>query len=253
MACIGSIQETKVPQDIYIAGLENEGTETLAVPGQILYLNGPRVSSLKTGTVQRVVRLEGSVSDPWTRAILGTYYKDIGTIQIEAVERGSASARVVQSCEGMLKGDLVLPNSPKPVVEFSGSMSNALTPIPHGLSSSILLAKNDTRELSAGQFCFIQLGTRQGVGPGDRFTIFRSQPEFNPRDMDVGGPGIYSNVSPIRGGFSGYNQDSTLKKRTLPPKVLGDLVIVEAGEGFSTGKIVNSMSEIHPGDLVVKR
>ncbi len=161
MACVGSIQETTVPQDIYIAGLEDEGTATMALPGQILYLNGPRDSSLKSGTVQRVVRPEGRLSDPWTKAKLGTYYKDIGTVQIEAVERESATARVILSCQGILKGDLVIPNLPKPVIEFSGSMSNALTSIPRGLSSSILFAKDDMRELSAGQFCFIQLGTRQ--------------------------------------------------------------------------------------------
>jgi hypothetical protein len=30
-------------------------------------------------------------------------------------------------------------------------------------------------------------------------------------------------------------------------------VIVEVGEGISTGKIINSLSEMAPGDLVVKK
>ena len=41
--------------------------------------------------------------------------------------------------------------------------------------------------------------------------------------------------------------------QTLPPQILGDIVVVETGESTSTGKIVNSLSEIHIGDLVIKK
>jgi hypothetical protein len=39
----------------------------------------------------------------------------------------------------------------------------------------------------------------------------------------------------------------------MPPRVLGDLIILDAGETTSVAKIVNSMSEIHLGDIVVRR
>jgi hypothetical protein len=253
MACIGSIQETKVPEDVYVAGVEGEGMVTLATAGQIVYLNGSGVSALKIGTVQRVVRLEGRVRHPLTRAGLGSYYKDIGTVQIEAVAQEGATARVLLSCEGMLKGDLVVPIKPKPVVEFSGSTSNLLTPIPPGLTGFILLARDDARELAAGHFCFIQLGKRDGVKPGDQFIVFRPYPAFEPKDMVVGATVADSTYSPMRNGFYRYKLDSILSRRTLPPKILGDIVIVEVGEGISTGKIINSLSEMAPGDLVVKK
>jgi hypothetical protein len=253
MACVGSVQELNVPEDVYIAGVDDEGTTTFGSPGQILYLNGPGVSFLKTGAVQRVIRPEGRVHDPLTSQKLGTYYKDIGTIRIEAVEQESATARILLTCEGMLKGDIVIPNVQKPIVEFSGSLSNALTPLQGGLASQILLGKNDARQMAVGQFCFIQLGRRDGVKPGDRFVVFRPHPAFNAQDMAVAANATDSLYSSVRGGFFGYQLDSMLRDRTLPPKVLGDIVIVEVGEGISTGKIINSMSEIHPGDLVVKR
>jgi hypothetical protein len=44
-----------------------------------------------------------------------------------------------------------------------------------------------------------------------------------------------------------------LHNRKLPPKVVGDIVIVEAGDSFSTARIINSISEIKLGDLVVKK
>jgi hypothetical protein len=253
MACVGSIQEMKVPEDVYVAGVEGEGIATYVTPGRILFLNGPGVSFLKTGSVQKVVRPEGKVRDPLTQKELGTYFRDVGTVRIETVDQESATARVVMSCEGMLKGDLIISNSPKPIVEFNGTPSNPFTALPHGLSSSILFAKNDARNLAAGQFCFIQAGKRDGVKPGDRFIVFRPYPPFNQQDMANAETAADSTYSSIGSSFSGYRMDSILRERTIPPKILGDIVIVEVGEAISTGKIVNSMSEINPGDLVVRR
>jgi hypothetical protein len=44
-----------------------------------------------------------------------------------------------------------------------------------------------------------------------------------------------------------------LHNRVVPSHVLGDVVVVQAGDRVSAGKVVNSLSEIHLGDLVVKR
>jgi hypothetical protein len=254
MACIGSVQETKMPEDVYIAGVSDEGVTASASPGQVLYLNGPGVSALKAGTVFRVVRPEGQVRDPKSKSRQGTYYKDIGTIQIESVEPKSASARLIDACQGMMvKGDLVVPNASKPTVEFAGNKSTPLTPVQGGLPSTILFAKDDVQELAAGNICFIPLGRRDGVKPGDRFVVFRPHPNYDPKDMSVLGTAANSTYKPVRNGMYRYRQDSMLRGRTLVPKVLGDIVIVETGEGFSSGKIVNSISEIHLGDKIVKK
>jgi hypothetical protein len=254
LACVGSIQEMKAPEDVYIAGVSGEGTATISSPGQVLYLNGPGISGLKAGTVYRVIRPEGGVRDPKAKSRSGTYYKDIGAIQVESVQPKSATARVMMSCtELMVKGDLVVPSTSRPVVDFAGNKSNALTSVQGGLTSSILFAKDDAKEMAAGTFCFIPLGRRDGVKLGDRFVVFRQQPDYNPQDMNVLGTSIDSTYSPVRTGMYRYRQDAALRGRSLPPKVLGDIVIVEAGEGFSTGMIINSLSEIHPGDSVVKK
>ncbi len=253
LACVGSIQETKIQEDIYVAGVSGEGASTNAMPGQILYLNGPGVSFLKPGTVQRVVRAEGRVRDPRTRDKIGIYYKDIGTVKIETVEQEDAIARVVTTCEGILKGDVVVPGAPKSAVELKGKLSTDVTPVRGGLTSSILFGKDDKRELSAGEFCFIQLGRRDGIQAGDQFVVYRPNPAFNAQDMTVGGSATDAMYSPMRNRILPNKMESMLRNRKLPPKVLGDIVIVEAGEKIAVGKIVNSMSEIHPGDLVVKK
>jgi hypothetical protein len=254
LACVGSIHDSMLPLDAYVAGIKMEGIATLAAQGQVLHLNGPKVSSLKPGTIQRVVRPEGRVRDPLSGDKLGFYYKDVGTIRIEAVEQGKATATVQTACHGLLKGDLILSHTPKPKIEFSGVLSGELTPLPdHGLVSSILLGKEDARELGAGSFCLLGLGSRDGVKLGDRFTVFRTQPKFDSKDMEALGTSHARSYSSIAGYSYRSSLNTLLQKRKIDPQILGDIIVVEAGETISTGKIVNSTSEIHVGDLIVKR
>ena len=154
----------------------------------------------------------------------------------------------------MVKGDVVIPYVERPPVEFGGSMSNDVTVLSgRGVVSSILFAKEDDKELAAGKFCFLGLGGRDGVKLGDRFTIFRSYPKFNARDLaniEMGGQTTYHRMNDWAYRFE---LTTLLHKRKLPPQILGDVVVVDVKDGVSIGKIVNSLSEIHVGDLIVKR
>jgi hypothetical protein len=255
MACLGFVQDFPVSMDVYIAGMQDEGSTAYAVEGQILLLNGPKVSELKAGEIQRVIRPEGSIRDRAPGGALGVYHKDIGTVRIETVGGETATARVIMSCQGMLKGDVVTPDAAKPVIEYGGELSNVLTPIPEqGIFGSILFGKDDIREMTAGNFAFIGLGGRDGIKPGDRFTIFRPYPEFNSKETEVEGEKSRSVYSPLRNSYTFRSRLSEmLSDRSLPPKVLGDFVVLHAGNEISAGKIVNSLREIHPGDYIVKR
>jgi hypothetical protein len=254
MACVGSIQEGILPLNTYVAAVEMEGVATLAVEGQILYLNGPKVPSLKAGEVQRVVRPQGKVHDPVTGNGVGYYYRDIGTIKIVMVEQNHATAQVLTSCHGILKGDIVLPYAPKPAVEFVGDLSSDTTVLPqHGLASSILLGKDDLRALAAGSICFLGLGAHDGVKVGDRFVVFRPYPDFNSRDLASIEPSHDSTYSPMSGWAYRFNLSMLLHNRKLAPQILGDIVVVETGDRTSTGKVVNGLWEITVGDLIIKK
>lgn len=254
MACIGSVVDYTMPADLYIAGVKEEGTGILATTGQVVYLNGPRTGLLKVGEINHVIRPEGIVRDPSMGTNLGRYYRDMGAVRIETVQDGVATARIIQSCCEMIKGDLVVSRKARSAIESSGELSNDLTLVPsNGITGSILLGKNNIQELSQGQICFINLGSRDGIKTGDRFTVFRAYPVF---DKKEGGMADVLNTG--RGYLdtrqaNRKNMDSMLSQRKLPSKILGDVVVVDAGESISTGKIINSLSEIHPGDSVVKR
>jgi len=106
--------------------------------------------------------------------------------------------------------------------------------------------------LGAGQFCFLGVGGRDGVKAGDRFTIFRPYHGFNSQDMDTAGTGMNLTYSTARGYAYQLKTKGLLNERKLPPQILGDIIVIDAGDGVSAGKIVNSLQEIYPGDLIVK-
>jgi len=254
LTCLGFIHDSKLPMNVYISGTEREGTMVLATANGLVYLGGPGVSSLKPGETYWVSRAEGIIRDGLTQEVIGIYYEELGTVRIQATGKGTSTAVVLNACQPMMKGDLILPAAKRTVVNFTGELSNRLTPFPHdGLASSIILGKNDAHEMAVGQFCFIGVGARDGVKLGDRFTVYREQPPFDARDLLISGSGANLSYEKLRPGKYPSALAATLSGRTLPPRTLGDLVVVDVGETTAAARIVNSKEEIRLGDLVVRR
>lgn len=254
LRCIGFISKSFLPMDMYISGTEYEGITTFAMEGAIVYLNGPGLTSAKVGQTLRVVRAEGKVSDPFTSEPIGIYYSELGTVRMDAMRKDGATATVITSCNIMFKGDVVLPLVEKPTVKGPKEVSNRLTPYPEdGLASYIILGKEDITYMSAGQFCFIGAGTQDGVKLGDRFTIYRAQPPFDAKDLIVNRAAGGTSYKQVQTGKYLSTFIQTLKNRKIPPRVLGDLVILDVGENTAVTKIIYSRAEIHIGDIVVRR
>ena len=254
MSCLGFIRDTRIPPDVFVAGTREEGVAALAVAGQLVYLNGPGLSNLKPGENYRVVRPEGTLQDRDGRGEMGTYFKSLATIRLERLDGESAVAVILSSCQPIAKGDLVVPATPRLPVEYKGERSTRLTPFPaDGLSSVIILAEDDLRELATGQFCFIMAGLRDGVKPGDRFAVFRLPPPFQTSDMTVTGVGRLRGYQKMNAANYDPQIIEMLRDRKISPRPIGDIVVVEAGETSSTARIVNAMAEMHPGDIVVRR
>jgi hypothetical protein len=254
MSCVGFIRDDPVPMNLYVSGTEEDEINNYSHTGTLLYVNGPGVPALKAGELFTVVRPEGRLRDRVTGDLVGVYHKELGTVRIEATRGDGATASVVQSCAVILKGDLLIPVRAKPTVKFDGKLSDHLTPYnPQGLQSTIVIGKNGIQEMAAGDFCFVPLGSRDGVKPGDRFTIFRPQPPFDAKHLEVDGSMAGLSYERVRGGRYRQVLIDTLSRRSIPPRVLGDLVVIDVFDTASAAKIVNSLSEVHVGDVVVRR
>ena len=252
--CLGFISDTLMPLDIYVAGTEQEGLVTALMERSLVYLNGSGLKSMSKGDVLRVVRAEGKIRAKMTNALIGYYYEELGNIRIESILDESATGIILKSCNVILKGDLLLSPSDRQPVEYLGKVSNGMTPFPdQGLASSIVLAEDDLQELAAGHFCHIAVGEVDGVEPGDRFTVYRMQPPFDPKDLIVTGGHSGASYEKLQRGSYETELIATLKQRLIEPRVLGDMVVVDVARTTSTAKIIHSRFEIHLGDLVIKR
>ncbi len=253
-ACLGFIDRSLLPMGVYVAGAESDGFSALAEQTELIYLNGPGLSSLRAGSTYLVVRPEGYVKNPENKAPVGIYYRELGTVKIETTGPRSAAALVMTSCREIMKGDLIISMEQRASVPTKVEPTERLAPAPEGaLASVVVLGLDDRRELGAGDVCFIGIGARDGVRPGDRFTVFRSQPPFNAQDLTVAGSGKARTYKKILSGLYRLEVTNTLRKRTLPERVMGDLVILRAAETTAVAKVVNSRAELHIGDKVIRR
>ncbi|NWG12270.1 MAG: hypothetical protein HXY20_01910 [Acidobacteria bacterium] len=253
-ACLGFIDRSLLPMDVYVAGTEFEGLSTLAEQAELIYLNGPGLGSLRAGGTYLVVRPEGYVNHPWTKAPVGIYYRELGTIRIERTGPAAAAALVMASCRPIMKGDRVIPMREQPSVPVKAESSDRLATAPEGaLASAVVLGLDDRRELGAGDVCFIGVGTRDGVRPGDRFTVYRPQPPFSPQDLSVAGSEKARTYRKVLSGLHRREVSNMLRARSLPDRMMGDLVILRASETTAVAKVVNSRAEIHIGDKAVRR
>lgn len=254
LQCLGFIHESLLPVDLFVAGTEQEGLATVVLEGSLVHLGGSGLVTANAGDVFKIVRAEGKVHDRLTLDLLGIYYKELGTVRIESRGAGGAVGTVLTSCDAIYKGDVLVPAGPKATVKFTGEKSNRLSPYPEdGLASSILLGKNDRREMGEGDVCFIGLGTRDGVKAGDRFTIYRVQPPFDPKDLIVNAAQIGTTYEGLHTSRYRGEMVQTLKDRKIAHLVVGDIVVLEAQNTTAAAKIIHSRLEVRPGDIVVRR
>ncbi|PYV14080.1 MAG: hypothetical protein DMG07_12760, partial [Acidobacteria bacterium] len=93
LPCVGFIHESELPLDLLVMGTEYEGVTAFLTVGSLVYAGGPALSSAKVGEVFQVIRPEGKIRDSYTREAVGIYYKELGTIRLEAISRCARRAR----------------------------------------------------------------------------------------------------------------------------------------------------------------
>jgi len=254
MTCLGFIKDSPVPMSLYVSGTEEDEVNNYSHTGSLLYVNGSGVPSLKAGQLYAVIRPEGRIKDRVSGEVVGIYHKELGTVRVEVTRADGATASVVYACNVILKGDLLVPATARQEVRYDGKPSDSLTPFSdQGLASAIVLGKDGVQEMGAGNFCFIAVGSRDGVQRGDRFTIYRPQPPFDPKDLETDGSMQGLSYSKVSTGEYRRRLMQALRQRTVPPRVLGDIVVLETQETTAVAKIVNSLAEVHTGDVVVRR
>lgn len=178
---------------------------------------GPK-EGVKVGDQFSILRPTRKVHHPLRGGRLGILVLNVGRLEIKEVMENSSKAEIAYSYTSVAKGDCLIPYQ-TPVFPFDLKPEPASTKV----KGCIVVSRDEKGALGGRDIVYIDLGAKQGIKPGDIFSI--SRPDVMPRGL--------------------------VPRGAQPPSTLmGELVVLRSTEQASTGLILESSGEIERGDRV---
>ena len=270
--CAGYVQHSPIDTSRKLVGAVEEQEQFLYAQNNFVYLNVGANRGAKVGDVMSVVRPKGQVNTRWTRkGDLGFYVQELGTVEIVRVKAEVSVARVKNSCDNFLLGDLVQPSEVRVAPVYSQRPALDLFGDPNGKATGRLFMSRDNAEmLTRDYIVYIDLGREDNVQVGDYLTIFRPLGDGNPYFGDWGESvsarddgyqsfeyrgGKFSNQAARKRGDNARGKvvttdDAKEDRPSRIRKVVGEMVILNVKERTATAVITRTAQEIHTGDWV---
>lgn len=221
MICSAQLVERFDPTELSVLGAE-ESEKEMQAAGDIIYLTAGRDMAIEPGAEYFVVRSRGVISHPIDKTPVAVYLQRLGRLRVLAVHPTSSTAEIINSCDGILKGDYLVPyrEMPVPMVERI-PLRELATPFAGRLNGLVVVSHDPQATVAgAGDVVGIDLGSRAGLTAGDRILFWRD------------GPGS--------SGLNGQNQ--------APRRVVAQGVVLVTNAGGSMVKVLESATEVRLGD-----
>lgn len=248
--CSGIVTSEGVSQEIQIITGEQSVTKIAFEQGNYVYINKGASQGVKVGDEFLVMR---AVKDPgryvwfkWQSSLshaMGTIWEDEGRIRVVVAQPNVSIAQVTQSCELMQRGDIVVPFAERPAPPLKPVEQFDRFAPPSGKSKAMVVtAKRFLKEVGTDDVIYVNLGSSQGVKPGDYFRIFRYQGNQieSPYREWYYATAIYGYGS----APNGWKWDN------LPREILGEGIVLRTSPNSSTVMITFSLREMFAGDYV---
>jgi hypothetical protein len=261
--CTGYISEVAPRADLLVIGGEKENEMHGYYQGDVVYLNKGRAAGVLAGAVYYITRPMGEVNHPFVKKTkVGHFVRELGMLQVIEVHERTSTAQVTISCDTIELGDVLRPYEAlqSPSVKDSAPMPR-YSEGNNGLIGQIIMSPIYREYLSANHLVFIDLGNRQGVRPGDHFTIYRPITRGEgiaktPNDDIVQERSSGYGSRRFKGGdFSSSSaymtRDKVMRARPpLPRKVMGELVVLKVENTAAVALITRTTAEVNIGDFI---
>lgn len=211
--------------DLQVGGLE----DAQGVPpteGDYVLLNMGAEDGIQPGAEFVLVQPGTRVENPITHRRVGVNIRPRGRVRVVLVHPEISTAEVLMACEEINIGDFLIPYEPRQAPNVTAPDFNRLAYRSSGRKMGYIVYTNDATQfvrgeavpnnitlVAAGSVVHIDLGARDGVRPGDWFTVLLDSP---------------------------YG-------KKFPPQILGEGVIFRTEERASTAKILASDYDIPLG------
>jgi|GEM_PF-879887 len=250
--CSGFVRAADVPDDVKVIARHNNDGSVLATDSDYVYLGRGADDGVRSGAMYQVVRPTRGIDD------LGRHYLEVAQIRVVLLQPAFAIARVVHNCEAIEVGDLTIPFQrlevpplprPRPFMPFMAAPSSLRGEVAYtkdalssfgsafrmtgtapgaGGGNLAVLRRGVAAE---GMVVYIDLGSGDGVKPGDVFVVFREE------ELDDALYKLPGDVSRLRGH----------------QVAIGELVVLKVEERASTALVTYATVGVSQGDDVVRR
>ena len=208
--CFGYVddQGEKFPRQILIAEETSEKIENNT--GDIVFIDGGSQDGVKGGDeffiVDPIERVKGHGGD-------GTWIQYKGRLKVLCAQERTATAEITFACDGVRIGSWLKPFAPIPVpIARRTPLRTRCDPSSNKPAGEIVRAKLGAISFGQDHMIVVDLGSKDGIKPGDFLTVFE-----------------------------------TSKDERLPRRVFGELGVLTVSERFATAKVLDSRQEMWVG------
>jgi hypothetical protein len=261
LACAGFVSKQLVANANFVAGDLYTPSDTKNSNGEVVYLAGKGYEVGQKYTIVRELRdpnrYEIFAGQHTLLKTMGQPYSELARVRIIDTRSKMAIAEIEMSCDPVNPGDYVIPYVEKPAIAFHPPLRfDRFLPSSGKLTGRIAMAKDFDSEIGPGDKVYMNVGSNQGVKPGDYFRAVRTY-EADLHDP-VDSLSFKASTSEDTQAKQAVFEPNFLNKtggpeihvRDLPRRAVGEVVVISTTPTTATGMVVFAMESVHLGDGV---
>jgi hypothetical protein len=261
LSCAGFISKQLVPNSSFVAGDLYTPSTTKNTNGEVVYLTGKGYEVGQKYTIVRELRdpnrYELFAGQHAMLKMMGQPYSELARVRIIDTRSRMAIAEIEMSCDPVNPGDYVIPYVEKPSITFHPPLRfDRFLPSNGKLTGRIAMARDFDAELGPGTKVYLNVGSNQGVKPGDYFRAVRSYEADLHDPVDSLSFKASSNEdtqarqAAIDPNFLTKTGGPVIHVRDLPRRAVGEVVVISTTPTTATGMVVFALESVHLGDSV---
>jgi len=195
-----------------IISAEKKDEMKLLTDSDIFHIDQGKNAGLEVDQIHLILEIGPAIQNPVTNKKVGRLGFKRGRARIIEVGEDWGKARVEKSCGRVMVGYFLIPFEERETLLESAPREEM--PAGGRLVGNVVYLEGEHKMISRDQLALIDLGRGDGLRVGDRLTVFRE-------------------IS-----------------KEAPPKLLGELIIINTQSNTSTIKVLSSQDSIKLGDVV---